>query len=152
MTPEDPCPFCRGQLHTKRLLSDRVKKVGGRVAGIGASAELRKSGEYYFTCNGCMIKFVDADRDMGIILRNLRAGANIAYRIRHFYGKELPPSKLLTDCRIGIVRKVNPAKSLLGMSIAKKELIVCFSHDEIMTYGSFVKNKDRYIFKELSQA
>ena len=151
VTPEDPCPFCKGQLITKRLPSDKVKKVGGRVMGTGASVELRKSGGSYFTCNGCRMKFVDADRNMGAILRNLKVGANIAYRIIHFYGKELPPTKLLSDHRIAVVRKVNPAKSLLGMSIAKKELIVCFSYNGIMTYGSFIKDKGRYIFKELSE-
>ena len=146
----DPCPFCGGRLHVKGPLAGRIKEAGVGIAGSGGSAKLRKSGDTYFTCNGCMMAFVDADRDIEGILHNLKAGANIAHRTRHFYGEGVSPRELLEDYRTAIVRKAHPQRSLLSVSLAKRELIICFSYNGIRTYGSFIRKRDRYIFRELS--
>lgn len=136
----------------KEPLAGRVEEAGGSIAGSGISAKLRKSDDAYFACNGCTMAFVDADRDIEGILYNLKSGANIAYKTRHFYGGEITPRELLEDYRTAIVRKVSPKRSLLSVSLAKKELIICFSYKGFRTYGSFIKKKDHYEFRELSRA
>ena len=146
----DPCPFCGGCLLVKGPLAERVEEAGVSIAGSGGSAKLRKSGDTYFTCNGCMMAFVDADRDIEGILRGLKSKANIAHRTRHFYGEGVTPRELLENHRTAILRKANPRRSLLGVSLARKELIICFSYNEIRTYGSFIRKGDHYIFRELS--
>lgn len=134
----------------KGPLAERIKEAGVDIAGSGGSAKLRKSGDTYFTCNGCMKAFVDADRDIEGILRGLKSKANIAHRTRHFYGEGVTPSELLENHRTAILRKANPRRSLLGVSLARKELIICFSYNGIRTYGSFIRKGDHYIFRELS--
>ena len=146
----DPCPFCGGCLLVKGPLAERIKEAGVGIAGSGGSAKLRKSGDTYFTCNGCMKAFVDADRDIEGILCGLKSKANIAHRTRHFYGEGVTPSELLENHRTAILRKANPRRSLLGVSLARKELIICFSYNGIRTYGSFIRKGDHYIFRELS--
>lgn len=150
MNAEDPCPFCGGRMHVKGPLTDRVKEAGANIIGTSGSVKLRKSDDTYFTCNGCMMAFVDADRDIKGILRNLKAGANIAYRTKHFYGEGVTPRELLEYYRTAIVRKAHPRRSLLSVSLAKRELIICFSYNGIRTYGSFIRKGDHYIFRELS--
>lgn len=136
----------------KEPLAERVEEAEASIAGSGVRAKLRKSNDAYFTCNGCMKAFVDADRDIEGILRNLRSGANIAYRIKYFYGDEITPRELLEEHRTAIVRKANPRRSLLSVSLAKRDLIICFSYNGIRTYGSFARRGDSYIFMELSSA
>lgn len=152
MNAGDPCPICGGRIFVKGPLAGRVKEAGAAVAGSGGSAKFRKPDDSYFACNGCMMAFVDADRDINGILYNLKSGANIAYRTRHFYNGEITPRELLENCRTAIVRKVNLKRSLLSVSLAKKELIICFSYKGFKTYGSFIKKKDYYEFRELSKA
>jgi hypothetical protein len=66
MNDSEPCPFCGGNKIKKLPLSDKVKKANATGAGNGGGIEIESNPdkEYFFKCNGCNLKFVDAERDI----------------------------------------------------------------------------------------
>lgn len=151
----DACPLCGGKTLKAVPLLDRIKKAKGPA--VGGSVSIRKSGEEYLKCNGCTAEFVPAERDIKVIMNGLMVKSNIPDQIKHYYGKAIKVYDLLTKHRTAIVRRVNVRRSLLGVSVAKKELIICFKYGGVRTFGSFIREADprrgtRYVFAELSMA
>ena len=151
----DACPFCGGETLKAVPLLDRIKKARGPA--VGGSVSIRKSGEEYLKCNGCMTEFVHAERDIEVIMKGLMVRPNILAQIKYCYGRAVKVSDPLTRHRTAIVRRVHARRSLLGVSVAKKELIICFKYRGVRTFGSFIREADRrrgarYVFAELSMA
>jgi len=157
MNDVDPCPFCGGNKIKKLPISDKVKKVNASGSGNGGGLEVESNPdkEYFFKCNGCNLKFVDAERDIDGITNNLQVRANIAILIRKYYHENISVSDLLLKHRVAIVRKPSNFFSFIADKVVEKELIICFLYNGIRTFGSFVKEKDeetgiyRYHFKTL---
>lgn len=151
----DTCPLCGGTSIKRAPLLDRLKEAGGPAVGV--TVKMRKSGEEYLKCNGCTAEFVRAERDIEVIMNGLEVSRNVPVQIGHIYKEAVRVSDLLTEHRTAIVRRVNVGRSLLGVSVAKGELIICFRYKGIRTFGSFVRKADplrgaRYVFTELSLA
>ena len=153
----DPCPFCGGR-PVKRgpwLAGARISAKGG---GIGGSLRSPGPCDTYLKCNGCMIEYVSAERDIETILRGLRVEHEVAFQMRCYYGEAMTVEKLLAGCRTAIVRRANRRRSVLSVSVDGSELIVCFLHEGVRTFGSFVKTDDgpggtsHYVFRSLSRA
>ena len=149
------CPFCGGRASKKRPLLDKIR-LGGRVAGTGLSLRAR-SKETYLHCNGCTIDFVRADRDIKTIEAGLRIDPRAASQIEHYHGGDVTVSDLLHSCVTGMARKVRPGRSLASVSVDKGELLVCFLHKGVRTFGPLVRRRDRnggyhYVLTGLSKA
>ena len=149
------CPFCGGRAFPKRPLLDKMR-LGGRVAGTGLSLRAR-SKETYLHCNGCTIDFVRADRDIKTIEAGLRIDPRAALQIKHYHGEDVTVYDLLHSCVTGMARMVRPGRSLASVSVDKDELLVCFLHRGIRTFGSLVRRRDRnggyhYVLTGLSKA
>ena len=124
---------------------------------MGGSLSMEKSGEEYLKCGGCRAEFIRAERDIEVIMNGLEVSRNVPVQIRHIYNENVAVSDLLTKHRTAIIRRVNARRSLLGVSAAKKELIICFKYKKTRTFGSFARKADplrgaRYVFTELSLA
>lgn len=155
MATPDTCPFCGGSSITREPLLDRLKELS--IPVVGGSARTRKSGEEYLKCHGCTAEYVCAERDIKTIMNGLMVPKNIPVQIKHYYKAEIKVSNLLTRHRTAIVRKVDTRRSLLGVSAARNELIVCFRYRGVRTFGLFARKTDHrrgahYVFEELSMA
>lgn len=150
------CPFCGAKASLKKPSLDGIR-LGGKVAGTGLSIRAR-SKETYLHCNGCTFEFVRADRDIATIAAGLRVDPRVAYQIRHYHGEGVTVSDLLGRSITGMARKVNRIRSLASVSVARDELLVCFLHGGVRTFGSFVKSDDGpegtscYTLRSLSRA
>ncbi len=147
MNDSDPCPFCGGNKIKKLPLSDKVKKANASAGGNSGGIEIESNPdkEFFFKCNGCNFKFVDADRDIKGIMNNLKVGVNIAILIRTYYHENVSVTDLLTNHRVAIVRKPRNFLSFIANKVVDKEVIICFNYNGIRTFGSFVKEKDKEI-------
>ena len=155
MAAPHTCPLCGGASIRQAPLLDRLKEVD--IPAVGGSAKVRKSGEGYLRCHGCTAEFVHVERDIEPIMNGLMVQSNILNQIRRYYGEGVKVSDLLAKHRTAIIRKVSARRSLLGVSVTKKELIVCFRYMGVRTFGSFVRKTDpkrgaHYVFTELSIA
>ena len=150
------CPFCGGRALRKRPALAGAK-VSAALAGTGASLEAPRSAPYLH-CNGCTFDFVRADRDVKTIAAGLHVDPRVAHQIRHYHGEGVTVSDLLDRSVIGMARRVHRLRSLVSVSVARDELLVCFLHGGIRTFGSFVKSDGgpggttRYTFRGLSRA
>lgn len=155
MSTTDTCPFCGGSSISRAPLFDRLKELS--IPVVGGSARTRKSGEEYLKCHGCTAEYVCAERDIKTIMNGLVVRPHIPTQIRHYYKAAIKTSDLLTRHRTAIVRKVDTRRSLLGVSSARNELIICFKYGGVRTFGSFARRTDptrgaHYVFEELSMA
>ena len=155
MAAPDTCPLCGGASIRQAPLLDRLKEVG--IPAVGGSVKIRKSGEGYLKCHGCTAEFVHVERDIEPIMNGLTVQSHIPDQIKRYHGEAVKVSDLLTRHRTAIIRRVSARRSLLGVSVAKKELIVCFRYRGVRTFGSFVRRTDpergaHYVFTELSMA
>ena len=151
----DTCPVCGGESIRRAPLLDRIKGVG--IPAVGGSLKTRKSCETYLKCHGCTVEFVYAERGIEQIMNGLLVEDNIPDQIEYYYKEAIEVPDLLTKHRTAIIRRVHVKRSLLGVSSAKKELIICFKYKGIRTFGSFIRETDsrrraHYVFKELSMA
>lgn len=149
----ETCPLCGGESIRRAPLLDRLKEAG--VPAVGGSLKTRKSGEEYLKCHGCTAEFVHAKRDVKTVMNGLVVQENVPAQILHYYKRQIKVPDLLTKHRTAIIRRVHAKRSLLAVSAAKKELIICFMHRGVRTYGTFVRKNDpergaHYVFTELS--
>lgn len=158
MAPSGTCPFCGGSPVKKRPWLAGTRIAAG-AAGIGASLEAPDSREEYLQCRGCMIEYVDAERDIETILQGLRVERAVAFQIRSYYGEGGPTAAdLLARHRTAIVRRAAGRRSILSVSVDRGELIACFLYNGVRTFGLLVKSGDgpdgasRYVFRWLSKA
>ena len=155
--PPDPCPFCGGRPARVRPLLDGAK-IGVKVTGIGASLKMKRSGRSYLRCDGCGAEYVPAERDVENILSGLRVEPGALARIRLYHGEGVTVTDLLTAHRTAIVRRAHHYRSLVSVSVAKREILICFCRGGIRTYGTFARRGKRsrdghhYVFKELNKA
>ena len=153
VAPPDTCPLCGGASIRRAPLLDRLREV--RVPVVGGSVGTRESGEKYLKCHGCTAEFVHTDRDIKTIMNGLVVQDNVPAQIEHYYKRRIRVADLLTRHRTAIIRRVSARRSMLGVSTAKRELIICFMYRGVRTYGTFVRESDpergvRYVFTELS--
>ena len=155
--PPDPCPFCGGRPARVRPALDGVK-IGIKAAGTGASLKMKRAGESYLRCNGCAREYVPAERDIENILSGLEVEDRVPPLIALYHGEGVTVTDLLTAHRTAIVRRAHRYRSLVSVSVAKKEILVCFRHKGIRTYGTFARKAgrsgrgDHYMFKGLNMA
>ena len=155
--PPGPCPFCGGRPGRVRPLLDGAR-IGFQVAGTGATLETKRSGKSYLQCDGCGAEYVPAERDIGTILSGLRVEAGVLHRIRLYHGEGVTVTDLLTAHRTAIVRRAHHYRSLVSVSPAKKEILICFCRGGVRTYGTFARRRkrsgdgDHYVFRELNRA
>ena len=155
--PPEPCPFCGGRPARVRPLLDGAK-IGVKAAGIGASLETKRSGESYLRCNGCAREFVPAERDIENILFGLEVADRVPPLITLYHGEGVTVTDLLTAHRTAIVRRAHRYRSLVSVSVAKKEILICFCRRGVRTYGTFARKAgrsgrgDHYTFKGLNMA
>ena len=151
------CPFCGGRPAKRGPALDGVK-IGFRAAGVEASIDAKGSGETYYRCNGCMIEYADAERDIETILRGLRVEREVAYQIRAYYGDGPTATDLLTRHRTAIVRRAHRRRSVLSVSVDGGELIACFLYNGVRTFGTLAKTDggpggtSYYVFRGLGRA
>lgn len=134
------CPFCGGRALRKKPALDGME-LGARVSGAGLSFKAPKAGESYLHCNGCTIDYIRADRDIETIAAGLLIGPLVALQARHYYGEGVAVSDLLRRHCTGMARRVHPLRSLASVSVAKDELLACFSYGGIRTFGSLVRRR-----------
>ena len=155
--PPDPCPFCGGRPARVRPLLDGAR-IGVQVAGAGASLETKRSGRSYLRCDGCGAEYVPAERDVENILSGLRVEPEVLPRIRMYHGEGVTVTDLLAAHRTAIVRKAHRYRSLLSVSVAKREIVICFCRGGVRTYGTFARRGKKsgdgyhYVFRELNKA
>ena len=153
--PPDPCPFCGGRPARVRPLLDGAK-IGVKVAGIGPSLKMKRSSESYLRCNGCAREYVLADRDIENILSGLEVEDRVPPLIGLYHGEGVTVTDLLTAHRTAIVRKAHRYRSLVSVSVAKREILICFCRKGIRTFGTFARKTgksgggDHYTFKGLN--
>ena len=151
------CPFCGGRPAKRGTALDGVK-IGFRAAGVEASIDAKGSGETYYRCNGCMIEYADAERDIETILRGLRVEHEVAYQIRAYYGDGPTATDLLTRHRTAIVRRAHRRRSVLSVSVDGGELIACFLYNGVRTFGTLARvdggpgGTSHYVFRGLGRA
>ena len=153
VAPSGTCPLCGGASIRRAPLLDRLRELG--IPAVGGGFKTRKSGEEYLKCHGCTAEFVHTDRDIKTIMNGLAVQENVPAQIEHYYKRQIRISDLLTRHRTAIIRRVSARRSMLGVSTAKRELIICFMYRGVRTYGTFVRESDpergvRYVFTELS--
>lgn len=153
MAPPDTCPLCGGASIRRAPLLDRLRELG--IPAVGGGFKTRKSGEEYLKCHGCTAEFVHTDRDVKTIMNGLVVQDNVPAQIEHYYKRRIRVADLLTRHRTAIIRRVSAGRSMLGVSTAKRELIICFMYRGVRTYGTFVRRTDpgrgvHYVFTELS--
>lgn len=152
------CPFCGGQAAIKRPKLDLLKKVGGKAYGFEGYVETRRLKDVYYKCNGCMMEYVCADREIESILAGLEVGDSIQGRIKQYYNEDVSVVDLLTEYSTGMVRKANNYLSFISTHVVKDELIICFRYKKVRTFGTFIKrsrkgsNEVYYLFDELNKA
>ena len=133
-------------------------RIGVKVAGTGVSLRTRGSGESYLRCNGCAREFVPAERDIENILSGLEVEDRVPPLITLYHGEGVTVADLLTAHRTAIVRKAHRYRSLVSVSVAKREILICFCHRGVRTYGTFARRAgrsgrgDHYMFKGLNMA
>ena len=153
----DPCPFCGGRPVRKAPLLGSAR-IGVKVAGTGASLRTKGSGASYLRCDGCAREFVPAERDIGNILSGLEVDPRVLPLIRLYHGEGVTVTDLLTAYRTAIVRKVHRYRSLVSVSVAKREILICFRRRGVRTFGTFARRTgkqgsgDHYVFKGLGMA
>lgn len=153
VAPSDTCPLCGGTSIKRAPLLDRLKELG--IPTVGGIIKTRKSGEEYLKCHGCTAEFIYAERDIKTIMNGLLVEDNVPAQIEHYYKRQIKIPDLLRKHRTAIIRRVNVKRSMLGISAAKKELIICFMYRGVRTFGTFVREADpgrgvHYVFTELS--
>ena len=128
------------------------------VGSIGASLRPANSREAYLKCHGCMIEYVDTGRDARALLCGLRVEPRAAFQIRSYHGKGMTARRLLAEHSTAVVRRVRSRRSIFSVSVDGDELIACFLHGGVRTFGSLVRGDDgpggtsRYAFRSLSRA
>ena len=149
------CPFCGGRALRKRPLLGGVE-LGAGMAGVALSVKSPRSKESYLHCNGCMIDYIRADRDVETVAAGLLVGPWVALQARHYYGEGVAVSDLLRRHCTGMARRVHPLRSIASVSVAKNELLACFSYAGVRTFGSLVRRRrggvGRYVLGELDKA
>ena len=130
--------------------------MGAGAGGIGASLRPASS-EAYLRCYGCMIEYVDTRRDVKTMLQGLQVERRAAFQVRSYYGRGMTARRLLAEHSTAVVRRVNGRRSILSVSVDGDELIACFLHGGVRTFGSFVKRDDGpggtsyYAFRRLNR-
>ena len=130
-------------------------RIGVKVAGTGASLRTKGSGESYLRCNGCAREYVPAERDIENILSGLEVEDRVPPLIALYHGEGVTVTDLLTAHRTAIVRRAHRYRSLVSVSVAK-EILVCFRHKGIRTFGTLARKAgrsgrgDHYMFKGLN--
>lgn len=149
------CPFCGGRALRKRPLLDGVE-LGASMAGASLSVKSPRSKESYLHCNGCMIDYIRADRDVETVAAGLLIEPWAAFQARHYYGEGVAVSDLLRRHCTGMARRVHPLRSLTSVSVVKGELLACFSYAGVRTFGSLVRRRrggvDFYVLGGLGKA
>ena len=75
-----------------------------------------------------------------------------------YHGEGVTVTDLLTAHRTAIVRRAHRYRSLVSVSVAKKEILICFCRRGIRTYGTLARKAgrsgrgDHYMFKGLNMA
>ena len=153
--PPAPCPICGG-----RPVRKRPWLAGASIGacGIGASLRPANSREAYLKCHWCMTEYVDTGRDVRALLRGLHVERRAAFQVRCYYGRGMTARRLLAEHSTAVVRRVRSRRSILSVSVDGDELIACFLHGGVRTFGSLVRRDDgpggtsRYAFRSLSRA
>ena len=133
-------------------------KIGVKAAGTGASLKMKRSGESYLRCNGCAREYVPAERDIENILFGLEVEDRVPPLIVLYHGEGVTVTDLLTAHRTAIVRRAHRYRSLVSVSVAKREILICFCHRSVRTFGTFARKAgrfgrgDHYMFKGLNMA
>ena len=152
---DDPCPFCDGKTTRKKPALGQTKGTG-MPGGTGAPPRTSRSKEPHLTCRDCTREFIRVDKDVKTIAAGLQVEARIAFRIKLYYGDDVTVNSLLAEHLTGMVKKTRDHRPYVQASLAKKELVICFCHNKVRTYGSFIreggKPSGHYVFKELSKA
>lgn len=149
------CPFCGGRAQRRRPALDGAR-LGVKIAGTGLSLKAPKSGRSYLHCNGCMIDYIRADRDVETVASGLLAEPLAALQARLYYGEGVAVSDLLRCHCTGMARRVRPGRSLASVSVVRGELLACFSYGGVRTYGTLALRRaggvDRYVLRGLGRA
>ena len=130
--------------------------MGASAGGIGASLRPANS-EAYLRCYGCMIEYVDTGRDAKTLLHGLHVERRAAFQVRSYHGRGMTARRLLAEHSTAVVRRVRGLRSIFSMYVDGDELIVCFLHGGVRTFGSFVKRDDGpggtsyYTFRRLNR-
>lgn len=133
-------------------------RVGVAAAGAGASIRTRGSGASYLRCDGCAREFVPAERDIGNILCGLEVDPRVPPLVRLYHGEGVTVTDLLAEHRTAIVRRAHRRRSLVSVSVAKGEILVCFRRNGVRTFGTLARRtggpggRDRHVFKGLNMA
>lgn len=150
------CPFCGGRGLPRRPGMDRLSGSSVSVGPASLHLAVDPKGERYYMCRGCNMAFVFAEREIETMLPGMIVGPNIPILVRHYYGDDTTVRALLTEHRTAMVRKVRGRLSLLAPVAAGSELVMCFRHKGVRTFGSFRRKRgDRgyyYAFEELNRA
>lgn len=105
-----------------------------------------------------MTEYVDTGRDARALLRGLHVERRAAFQIRCYYGRGMTAHRLLAEHGTAVVRRVSGRRSFLSVSVDGDEVIACFLHGGVRTFGSLVMGDDgpggtsRYTFRSLSRA
>lgn len=150
------CPFCGGRASRRRPPLGGAE-LGASAAGVGLSLRAAGAGGWYLHCDGCTADFVRADRDVGTIVAGLRVDPRAALQVRHYHGEGVRVSDLLLRHLAAMARRVNARRSLASVSVDRGELLACFSHRGVRTYGSLVRRRDgggydHYVLRGLGKA
>ena len=155
MDPPRTCPFCGGRASQRRPRLGEMR-LGVKMAGASLSVKSPRSEESYLHCNGCMIDYIRADRDVETIAAGLQIEPWAAFQARHYYGEGVAVSDLLRRHCTGMARMVHPLRSLTSVSVVKGELLACLSYAGIRTFGSLVRRRrggvDFYVLRGLGKA
>ena len=154
MSGSVPCPFCGGRALPRRPGLERLSGSTITVGPASLNLAVGPSGEEYYSCRGCNMAFVFADRDIKALLPGLAVDSNIPTLISHYYGDGVSARDLLAEHSTAVVRKVRPSLSFLSPSAARNELVVCFNYRSVRTFGSLRRRKGKrgyryYSFEEL---
>lgn len=150
------CPFCGGLALPKRPALDRLSGSSLALGPASLSLAAGTGGEEYYACRGCGMAFVFAEREIETMLPGMEMDTNIPDLVEFYYGGGLTVRALLTEHRTAMVRKVRAGLSFLSPAAARSELIMCFNHRGVRTFGSFRRRRGGrgfyYTFEELNRA
>lgn len=150
------CPFCGGRGLPRRPGLGRLSGSSVTIGPASLRLAVDLGGEEYFECRGCGMAYVFAEREIGTMLPDMRMGLNIPILVKHYHGDGVTVRALLTEHRTAMVRKVRGSLSFLSPSTARNELVMCFNHGGVRTFGSFRRRRGErgyyYTFEELNRA
>ncbi len=113
--------------------------MGASAGGIGATLRLSGRGETYLKCYGCMIEYIYTGRDARTLLPGLQVERRAALQIQCYHGRGMTARDLLARHCTAVVRRARGRRSALSVSVDGDELIACFVHGGVRTFGPLVR-------------